>query len=240
MMWQTRSWQEMRGNHFIIRYTPQDNNVAGLVLQVAESSFEPISQKFSYSPNKRTLIVVYPTKESLNRSFGWEADESAMGVYWAGVIRVLSPNDWIEGKNSQELARIFESEGPVAHEFTHLLVDYAAGGNYTRWLTEGIAQYEEGRLTGYRMDHPKITAVEQMYPLDDMDRNFDNLNNQNLAYYQSLQAVNYLVQQYGGEAIGELLTHLGYGFTMDESFRKSFGISLNQFEANFKVWTVNQ
>jgi hypothetical protein len=241
MMWQTRSWQEIRGKHFIIRYTPQDNNIAGLVLQVAESSFEPVSQKFSYTPNSQTLIVVYPTKVSLNRSFGWDADESAMGVYWAGVIRVLSPNDWIDCENPQELARVFESEGPVAHEFTHLLVDYATGGNYTRWLTEGIAQYEEGRLTGYHMDHPKITAVDQMYPLNEMDRDFDNLENQNMAYYESLQAVKYMVQQYGETAIGELLNQLGYGLTMDESFREVFGISLDQFETDFKVWTlVNQ
>lgn len=241
MMWQTRGWLELRGEHFIIKYTPQDSNVAGLVLQVAESSFEPVSQKFSYTPNSQTLIVVYPTKESLNRSFGWDADESAMGVYWAGVIRVLSPNDWIVGQNPQELARVFESEGPVAHEFTHLLVDYATGGNYTRWLTEGIAQYEEGKLTGYHMEHPRITEVDQMYPLNEMDRDFDNLKNQNMAYYESLQAVNYLVEQYGEEAIGELLTQLGYGLTMDESFRRAFGISLYQFETNFKEWTlVNQ
>lgn len=238
MMWQTRSWQEIKGDHFIVRYQPQDNNVADLVLQVAENSYEPVGQKFSYIPNSKSLIVVYPTKESLNKSFGWDADESAMGVYWAGVIRVLSPYAWIDENNPQQLAQIFESEGPVAHEFTHLMVDYATGGNYTRWLTEGIAQYEEAKITGYQMDHPKITAIDQMYPLKKMDREFDNLRNQNLAYYQSLQAVNYLVQQYGEQGISKLLTQLRNGLTMDQSFRKAFGISLAQFEANFKAWIV--
>ncbi|MDT3700916.1 MAG: peptidase MA family metallohydrolase [Thermincola sp.] len=238
MMWQTRGWQEIRGNHFIIKYTPRDNNVAGLVLEIAENSYEPVSRKFGYAPTKQTIIVVYPTKESLNRSFGWDADESAMGVYWAGVIRVLSPNDWIEGEDPEAQARIFADEGPVVHEFTHLVVDYASGGNYTRWLTEGIAQYEEGKLTGYEMDRPVITAADQMYPLDRMDREFDNLPNQNMAYYESLQAVNYLVHHYGEKAIYDLLAQLGSGLTMDESFKNVFGISLVQFETNFKEWTV--
>lgn len=238
MMWQTRGWQETSGEHFIVRYEPQDNNVANLVLRVAENSYKPVSQKFGYIPNGKTLIVVYPSKESLNKSFGWDADESAMGVYWAGVIRVLSPNAWIEEKSPQQLAQVFESEGPVAHEFTHLMVDYATGGNYTRWLTEGIAQYEEAKITGYHMDHPKITVIDQMYPLKNMDRNFDNLQNQNLAYYESLQAVNYLVQHYGEQGIGELLTQLGHGLTMEQSFQRAFGISLDQFESNFKAWTV--
>lgn len=238
MSWQTRNWQEINGKHFIVRFEPQDSNVANLVLQVAENSYEPISQKFSYTPNSRTLIVVYPTKESLNRSFGWDADESAMGVYWAGVIRVLSPNAWIQEESPLQLARVFAEEGPMAHEFTHLMVDYSTGGNYTRWLTEGIAQYEEARLTGYQLDHPVITDAEQMYPLHSMERDFDNLKNQNMAYYESLLVVNYLVERYGETGISELLSQLGHGLTMDQSFQRAFGISLDQFETDFKTWAV--
>ncbi len=238
MLWQTRNWKEIDGSHFIVRYQPGDSNIAKLVLDVAEKSFAPVSGNFGYTPLNKTLLVIYPTKESLGRSFGWEADESAMGVYWAGVIRILSPNAWVEETDPTKVTRIFESEGPVAHELTHLMVDYKTGGNYTRWFTEGIAQYEEGKLTGYQMEHPNITVPEDMYSLSMMDTDFDSLADQNLAYFESLQAVRYLVHQYGEKNLKDILTDLGRGRTMGESFRGVLGITMEQFENNFKIWTV--
>ena len=238
MRWQTRNWQEIDSSHFIVRYKPEDKNVAHMVLQVAEQSYNPVRTRFDYSPRGRTLVVVYPTKESLSHSFGWDADESAMGVYWAGVIRVLSPNAWISETDPQKILQTFETEGPVAHEFTHLIVDYTTGGNYARWFTEGIAQYEEQKLTGFQLDHDKVTSQDQMYAFSAMDRGFDNLSDQNMAYFQSLRAVDYLVSQYGEQSLNKILQELGKGLTMDQSFRRVIGVSLGQFEAGFKNWVV--
>lgn len=50
-------------------------------------------------------------------------------MYWAGVIRILSPQDWIDAVNDEERSLIFRKEGPVAHEYIHLLVDYKTAGN---------------------------------------------------------------------------------------------------------------
>lgn len=238
MMWQTRGWQEIDGPNFIVRYQPQDDNTAKMVLNVAEKSYKPVTDSFGFAPRSKTLIVIYPTKESLSRSFGWTADESAMGVYWAGVIRILSPNAWVGETDPAQFTKVFENEGPVAHELTHLIVDYKTGGNYTRWLTEGIAQYEEAKVTGYHMDHEKIVSPEELYPLSKMDGGFDNLEDQNLAYYESLQAVRYMVMRYGESSIDKVLTNLGRGRTMDQSFRDVLGVSTNQFEKDFKIWAV--
>ena len=239
VFWQTRGWHELQGERFIVRFQEPDKNTASMVLGIAEKDYRPVSEKFSYTTKKKTLIVIYPTKESLGRSFGWDADESAMGVYWAGVIRVLSPNAWLDEADPQMVKRVFETEGPIAHELTHLMVDYITGGNYTRWFTEGIAQYEEVRLTGYQVEHPEITREDELYPLEEMDREFDSLEDQNLAYYQSLQTVKYLVNRYGEDSIGQILSNLGRGMTMDQSFRRTLGVSLDQFDDNFRSWAVS-
>ncbi|HWI54391.1 MAG TPA: hypothetical protein VNT57_01755, partial [Desulfobacteria bacterium] len=180
----------------------------------------------------------YPTRESLGRSFGWAADESAMGVYWTGVIRVLSPDAWVDEDDPDKFREVFESEGPIAHEFTHLVVDYLTKGNYTRWFTEGIAQYEEERLTGYQMEYRKIKHPGQLYPLSKMDNDFDNLKDQGLAYYESLQAVNYIVDRYGEEGLQKVLKDLGSGYTLEKSFTRSLGMSMDQFEKGFQIWAV--
>ncbi len=238
MLWETRKWAELKGTHFLVRYQASDKDNAELVLSTAEKNYEPVSSRFGYYPKGKTLIVVYPTRESLGRSFGWAADESAMGVYWTGVIRVLAPSAWVDETDPDKIKGVFESEGPIAHEFTHLMVDYLTGGNYTRWFTEGIAQYEEEKLTGYQVEYRKIRHPGQLYPLSRMDGEFDNLEDQELAYYQSLQAVNYIVDRYGEEGLQKVLKDLGRGYTLEKSFTESWGMSLEQFEKGFQLWAV--
>ncbi len=236
--WQTRGWDEIQGPHFIIRYRPEDRNIARLVLTVAEKSYQPVSRNFAYSPRGRILVVVYHTRDSFSRSFGWAADEGAMGVYWAGVIRILSPSLWITETDPAKMREVFATEGPMVHELTHLVVDYSTGGNYTRWFTEGIAQYTEVKLTGCPLELKQIRDPDEIYPLSRMDREFDTLADQTLAYAESFQALNYLVDKYGEASLGKILSNLSRGRTMEASFRAVLGISLARFEQDFRIWAA--
>lgn len=238
MKWQTRNWNEIQGDHFIVRYENSDTKNAEMVLATAEKSYKPVSERFGFFPKDKTLIAVYSSKESLGRSFGWAADESAMGVYWAGVIRVLSPSVWVDETDPERITEVFENEGPIAHEYAHLMVDYITSGNYPRWFTEGVAQYEEEKLTGYLLDERDITHPGELYSFSSMDKEFDSLADQNLAYYQSFQAINYIVDHYGEERLQKILLDLGKGSSMEKSFRDNLGESMDQFEQNFKAWAV--
>lgn len=236
MQWKTRNWVQMESAHFIARYKPADADIAEMVINTAEKSYRPVADAYRFKQTEKSLVVIYPTREELGRSFGWTADESAMGVYWAGVIRVLSPRQWIDADDPQDMARVFAENGPMAHEFAHLVVDYRTGGNYTRWFTEGIAQYEEYRLTGYKIDEGYRLTADRLYPLDQMDTSFDDLPDQSLAYHQSLETVNYLVAEYGRGRLDEILDALGRGQTLNNSFRSVLGVDLQQFESDFRSW----
>ncbi len=236
----TRKWPTMEGKRFLVRYRPSDRNIAGLVLKTAEKYYPLVNQGVGYTPRGKILIVIYPNRETLNKSFGWDASESAMGVYWAGVIRVLSPNDWIRDATAGTQALVFRKSGPVPHEYTHLVVDYLTRGNYPRWLTEGVAQYVERDLTGFIFDDPAGNLGQKLYPFKEMDHNFDRLTNQSLAYQQSLAAVDYLVQTYGDHSMRALLVSLGQGRTLDRAFIKTTGQGLAEFEKNFRLWAANQ
>jgi hypothetical protein len=238
MFFSTFGWNRIQGEHFIVKYQPQDSDIAKMILDLAERNYKPVSERFGRFYSWKIPLIIYPSKESLGRSFGWENDESAMGVYWGGVIRVLSPREWIDSDNPKEAKKIFETEGPIVHEFTHLMVDYVTGGNYTRWFTEGIAQYEEELLTGYRPERRKLTNSDELYKLSRMDGDFDNLADQNLAYLESYQAVKYLVDTYGENKLKEILTCLGKGYSMDDSFRKVLDISYDRLENDFVSWII--
>ncbi len=236
VMISTRHMLTLSDGHFVVRYYPGDADSARLVLKTAQELYPLVVRDFRFSSKKKIPLVVHPTRESLNASFGWPASESAMGVYWAGVIRVLSPTVWIDGRDPQQVEEIFVSTGPVAHELTHMVVDYITRGNVPRWFTEGIAQYEEYKITGFRLAKAGDFPEQQLYDFAEMERNFDRLPNQALAYWQSLAAVEYLVGVYGEESLHKILAALGRGRDMDGALQEVTGGDLEQFTAGMRSW----
>lgn len=234
MYLKTWEWNTVESDHFVVRYQDEDAEVVDLVVAIAEKYYEPVNQRLGFMPEEKVPIILYPDKASLNKSFGWDADKNAMGVYWAGVIRILSPKAWTSQKET--LAQEFDTQGPIAHEYAHLVVDYLTGGNYTRWLTEGIAQYVEREVTGFQFPPVVLKPGEELYDFEDLDKNFDSLPNQALAYQQSLAAVDFYVEKYGFDALHSLLLDLGQGKSLNSAFIHNTGEDLTAFETQLKVY----
>jgi hypothetical protein len=128
----TADFNQYQSEHYDIKYTPVDEPYVKLIAGSAEEAYDTVSAMFGLEPGSRTVIVVYPDSNSLSQSFGWDKDANAMGVYWAGSIRILSPREWL---GEQDMSLHFTREGPMVHEFAHLMVDEMSRGNYNRWLT---------------------------------------------------------------------------------------------------------
>ena len=237
---QTRDWERLTGEHFEVRYLPGDAGIAKMVLETAERFVEPVNSRLDYVPKGRMLVLLYPDRESLGESFGWSANQSAMGVYWAGVIRVLSPSAWIENAAAVELAEEFRSTGPMVHEYTHLAVDYIARGNYPRWLTEGVAQYVERDVTGFILWEPLVHHNEEWIPLEKLDSCFDNALSQSKAYRQSLAMLDCLVEKHGPDSFLRILRRLGQGANLNVAWKAETGKSLEEFQRDFLHWSSQQ
>ncbi len=236
MEFQSRDLPSLEGKNIRVKYQEKDTKYAPMVLTASEKFYRPVAEKYGFNRREKVTVVVYPSKEELNASFGWPASESAMGVYWAGVIRVLSPGSWVEGESPEEVRNNFTNVGPMAHELTHLAVDYATRGNCPRWFTEGLAQLEEYRLTGFRFSYQSGSG-EDFYSLKQMDRGFDDLPDQALAYREALSAVEYINTVYGEEKLLEIVSMLGSGWGMGDSLKGSLGMDLLSFEQNWRTWS---
>lgn len=224
----TRNFERLDTEHFIIKYTEANRQNAPIVSEAAEQIFEPVIRMFNFEPPAPTMVVMYPDSASLAKTFGWDKTEKAMGVYWGGTIRILNPDEWItDGDKRQTFIR----EGPMAHEFAHLLVDYITLGNYPRWYTEGVAQYVEKKITGFELFNPakyNNQSVEY-YDFVTLEREFDHLD-QGIAYGQCLQATEMIAAKYGEDKVFAILEYLGQGNDMKQSFAKATGQSFDRFE----------
>jgi hypothetical protein len=231
--YQTKDMLAKETPHFIIKYTENDADMADMVAKASEAAYDPVTAALNFAPGGKTLILIYPDRQSMKKAYGWAGDASAMGFYWGGVIQVLSPKAWMKNTQSTEE---FITTGPIAHEYTHLVLDYMARGNYSRWFTEGLAQYMEYRINGYEW----ITATNQLtgtlYTMDELTDDFDELPNQALAYRQSLAAVRYIAEVHGEAKLSQVINYLKAGVKVDKAIEKTLGIDYATYEMLVNQW----
>ncbi len=229
---ETSRWPAVESGHFVIKYRKGDEENARLVLQEAERVYRPLGEFFGYFPDQKVPISIYTDRASLNRVFGWGNEESAMGVYWAGVLRILSPQAWLGDLSGPERDTAFRERGPVAHEYIHLLVDYKTKGNYPRWLTEGLAQYGEEKIAGADPFTQKVLPLT--VSLEELDKRFDDPAWQDYSYGVAKDLVLYLVDRYGSDAVPRLLDALGRGDSLDKAFREATGSGIGRFLSGYE------
>lgn len=223
----TAGFQQYQTEHFQIKYLPVDEPYVDMIAAASEEAYVSVSKMMGAGPDKRTTIVVYPDSSSLARSFGWDKDVTAMGVYWAGSIRILSPAAWISTAEGEE---VFTRDGPMVHEFAHLVVDEITKGNYDRWWTEAIAQYVEKQITGFEFTGPFVEGQKRYYyQLDDLEKDFDSLN-ERVAYWQALKAAEYIASHYGENSLLEILQFQGQGSDLHEAIEKTLDIDYKTFK----------
>lgn len=204
-------YQVWEGRHTRVYYTPADADIAPVIGRQADKFYAPLTELTGVAPPEPALIFIEPDRNALRQSMGWGDGEGALGVYWSGVVRLLSPHVWIDAPDRAQLARMFRRTGPLAHELTHLTLDYAAAGNYPHWFSEGLAQWVERKLTGYVWIESSSTLEQPLYSYEELHRSFDALPNQALAYRQAYLWVAYLETLRGGDGLRQLVRELQAG-----------------------------
>ncbi|HHT70732.1 MAG TPA: hypothetical protein GX016_04055 [Firmicutes bacterium] len=232
---QLTHWPSLESDHFVVKYQPEDEKIAPLVLSAAEQAYSIITQEADFIPPHKTLVAVYPSTHELNAVFGWSPQESALGVYWGGAIRVLSPTAWIGDVDNEQLGQIFWACGPMVHEFTHLILDYKTAGNYPRWFSEGLAQYMELKHCGAAISVSSELCLSRLYSINELEK-FSQLDDELLAYEQSLSLVEFLVHVGGPDVISKIVKGLAQGLTFSRSLQAAGMPSLTALEEGWLDW----
>lgn len=190
----TLHFSQLEGPHFTVRYPRGAEEDARLVLSAAEHFYPLVDRDFGGRLPQKNLIIL------VNRF----PDDQTMGLYSRGVIEVLAPSRWLPPVG--ERASVFYAEGPLAHELTHLAVDLLTRGNVPRWFTEGVAQYEECKLTGQAPDKDTAGAWSSA--------TFNS--EQEEAYAEALDRVLWLKAYGGEEYLYQIMAKLAVGARIDE------------------------
>lgn len=200
-----RVWTTTQGLR--VYYTPGDGAQAGIVVGALQHFYPEVMADFGL-PQGGAWPVVVCSPAQMVRLVGGPADDPPLGAYYRGVVWLLAPSAVV---GPAATVASYERLGPVAHELTHLAEGLIAGGRVPAWLNEGIAQYEDWRLSGYVWVSGANRFDQATYSWDELTSgNFYALPNQALAYRQAL-AVTAVICREGQGACGRLLRALRAG-----------------------------
>ena len=134
-----QSWQEMRGDHFIVYYEKQDRAFAADTLRDAEYYYTDIATDLGYARysnfwqwEKRVKIFIYPGQDSFLKATGQPSWSVGNANYATKSISSFSGS----GEFLQSI---------LPHEIAHLIFRDFVGfaGEVPLWLDEGVAQWQE-------------------------------------------------------------------------------------------------
>jgi hypothetical protein len=211
------------GAQFRLQYDGGVNEPLGqAVLKSLSEAYAEFTRRLGTSPSG-PISVVLQTGEKLSE---------------AGVPQ------WAEGVNDGEIrvpVQGLDAPSPrllrvLRHELAHSFIAARTGGNCPAWLQEGISQWLEGgdpgredaRLSPLARQGRLASLVTLEGPFDDMTE-----PDAEIAYAQSLSAVNYILVRSGDAGLVRLLAALGDRIPSEEALPVALAMSYPELQ---KAW----
>ena len=208
--------------HFTLRYQG-DRTSAELQQQLVdtlEQQYRDVSSELGYEPGENIIVILYTQKEFMDIT---EAPS------WAGALndgKLRIPMGGVSSVNP-ELQRVLK------HELTHSFVNSLASGRCPTWLNEGLAQAMEPRSS--RQFAPQLAPLFQQkkeIPFEFLEHSFTRFSalQAEVAYAESLSAVDYLRDRYGMGEIVRMMRNIGSGEPTQEALKRSTGQDYDGFQ----------
>jgi len=208
--------------HFTLHYEG-DKTPPGLqqeLLATLEDQYRDLTRQFNYEPAENIVVNLYTQKEFVDIT---EAPS------WAGAVN--------DGKLRIPLGGVTTMTAEVSrvlkHELTHSFVRSVAGGRCPMWLNEGLAQLMEPRSSSvYAQRLAPLFQQQKAIPLSLLENSFTRLTGlqAEVAYAESLSAVEYLRDRYGMGEVMRMLQNIGSGVGPEEALKHSTGLDYSVLE----------
>ena len=121
-----REFKQAEDHYAIYRYNCAESDLETISKEVA-AVYPLINHLYRFKPQGKIQFAVYARKADLQNIMHLDTENTPMGIYWLGQIHLLAPAAWIAGAE-EERNCAFRLLGPVAHEYTHYVIDYQTRG----------------------------------------------------------------------------------------------------------------
>lgn len=230
---------------FLLRMPRRDYDIYGdRALELLREAKPVLCAKYGLTLERPVLVEFFPSQADFAiRTFGNLGGQGILGACFGTVVTMNSP-----GSIS---ARRSNWESTLWHEFCHVVTLSVTHNQMPRWLSEGISVYEEqmrDEACGMRMTEEfreRILGEKGITPLGKLSSAFIGAKSGEdlmFAYFESAQAVQYLIDKYGMEKFRGILADLAKGLRINEAISRNTA-PLEKlepaFDAHFKKLAQN-
>ena len=189
---------------------------------------EELAVRYGFTPPPVRIEVFRELGDFSVRSTGFEGFP-ALGVCFGPVVTSVSPLSSMRGK--------FSWARTAFHEFTHVIHLGLSKNRCPRWITEGIATWEEVHrdptwTRNMRRELIDSRANGDLIPVRELNRAFRGPRIL-FGYYQGGLLVEMLVRDHGFRPLVKILEAFNRGRDLDGAFREVFDATPEEVDASF-------
>ncbi len=190
-----------------------------------------LAARYGFTPGPTRIEVFRRFEDFSVRSVGFSGFP-ALGVCFGPVVTAVSP--------LSELRGTFSWARTSYHEFTHVIHLGLSHNRCPRWITEGLATWEEEQRNGswtrnMRRDLLDARANGELIPLRELNRAFRGPRIL-FAYYQGGLLCEMLVGEFGFPPIVRVLEAFDRGLDLDQAFAEVFSLTPEQVDLRFQTF----
>jgi tetratricopeptide (TPR) repeat protein len=227
----------LQDDAFTLRMETDESKLYGTeVLALLHKAKQTLSSKYGLELKGRITVEVFPNEDDFAvRTFGMPAVSGYLGVCFGRVITANSPASRRDNPSNWEAV--------LWHEFCHVITLELTQNKIPRWLSEGISVYEELQQNsswGQRMDPRSREHIlnDGLTPLGKLSSAFmrpESGWHLQFAYFESAMAVDFLVQNFGPDALREVLGDLKLGLPVNVALDRRCD-ALSELETRFEAF----
>lgn len=241
----TKDYVHAESDHFIFYYPKgKDEVLVPYALETLEAILRAHSTDLGYQPppGKIRVEVVANARELSKVS-----TLTYQQIQTTGTIAICKFNKLMV-TSPKAVARGYDWQDTLSHEFTHLVVSQMSHNTVPIWLHEGLAKFLESRwrgkpglamtpstlaLLGRRVKEDKLIPFEKMHPSIAM---LPTAEDAATAFAEVYYAIDYVYTTQGYKGLRDIILGLRDGKTDRKAVEAATGMSFDQFE---KAWLVH-
>jgi len=221
---QPGNWRLTLREPLVIWAEPQDEGYANELADLLGVKIPDFVDKLGVQMPDSVRILIAPNRGRFRYLTRGLPDWTGGAAYPAQRTIVLQSPTLYENKGQFTVTAL--------HEVVHILTDHRGPSRLPRWLSEGLAMYLSGE-TMYKNRTPLGRAVVtgRTYTLDGIEEMMRFGPEQaQVAYLQSINFVEFLIDRYGWPFMAELIEGYRTGEDPDQIFERATGRPLFDVE----------
>lgn len=254
-------WRTLETEHFYVHYTQGNDAAAARSAMLLERAHRRLAAGLSHSPWLKTHVTMTDHTDTANGVANANPYPQITAYVTApDSMSVLEGyDDWLDILLTHEYTHVVHLD--TVHGLPRLvnaLLGFGVAGKVwspnivqPRWLVEGLATYEESRLTSHgRHRHGQFDMMLRapilehgFLPIDRVSSGADVFPHGTGVYLYGLHLVQYIADRYGHDKLMEL-SHVYGGqalpFAINRALEKVVGVDWEQLWKEFELDTVRR